>query len=259
MSYIIAVAGKGGTGKTSISGLLIRELLQRKEGPILAVDADPNANLGEVLGVQVDTTIGNICDKALGSINQVPQGMTKEEFLEYHIQGAVIENDGFDLLSMGRPEGAGCYCYVNNLVRKLVDRLSRNYPLLVLDNEAGLEHLSRRTTRSADLLLLVSDSSLRGLKAVGRVLELVKELKLDIKKTGLIVNRTVGELSPQFTDYIAEQGLNLWGIIPHDEAILNLDAEGTPLMNIPSDTPATQVVSQLVDKLLQASHQASPV
>ncbi len=255
MSYIIAVAGKGGTGKTSISGLLVRELLQRKQGPILAVDADPNANLGEVLGVEVNTTIGNICDQALGSINRVPQGMTKEEFLEYHIQAAVIENNGFDLLSMGRPEGAGCYCYVNNLVRKLVDRLTRNYPLLVLDNEAGLEHLSRRTTRSADLLLLVSDSSLRGLKTVGRILELVEELKLNIKKTGLVVNRTVGELSPQFTDYVAGLGLNLWGIIPHDESILNLDAEGTPLMNIPSDTPAAQVVTQLANKILQETSQ----
>ncbi len=173
MSYIIAVAGKGGVGKTSFTGLLIKELLQRGRGPVLAVDADPNANLGEVLGVKSTTTVGSICDKARGSMSKVPMSMTKEEYLEYHIQGALVEADGFDLLSMGRPEGAGCYCYVNNLVRKLVDNLTQNYPLIVIDNEAGLEHLSRRTMRKADLLLVLSDSSLRGLKAASRVLELV--------------------------------------------------------------------------------------
>ncbi len=250
MSYTIAIAGKGGVGKTSLTGLLIKELLQRKQGPVLAVDADPNANLGEVLGVEAKTTIGGICDQALGSMNEVPQGMSKGEFLEYHIQSAVIEADGFDLLSMGRPEGAGCYCYVNNLVRKLVDKLIKNYPLVVLDNEAGLEHLSRRTTHRADLLLLISDPSLRGLKAVCRVVELVKELKLDIKEYALIVNRATAELSPQFNAYINDQGLKLWGIVPHDEVIARLDAEGVPLFELPADAPAAQVMSQLADKVL---------
>ncbi len=256
MSYIIAVAGKGGGGKTSLTVLLIKELLRRKQGPVLAVDADPNANLGEVLGVEAKTTIGSICDQALGSMSQVPQGMSNGEFLEYHIQSAVIEAGGFDLLSMGRPEGAGCYCYVNNLVRKLVDKLIKNYPLVVLDNEAGLEHLSRRTTRQADLLLLISDSSLRGLKAVSRVVELVKELKLDIRDYGLIVNRSIGELSPRFMDHVDEQGLKLWGIVPHDDTIARLDAEGIPLMRLPAEAPAAQVVSRLADKLLLEKSEA---
>jgi CO dehydrogenase maturation factor len=226
-------------------------LLRRKEGPVLAVDADPNANLGEVLGIEVHNTIGGICDQALDSISKVPAGMTKEAYLEYHIQGALIEASGFDMLSMGRPEGAGCYCYVNNLVRKLMDRLLKNYPVIVMDNEAGLEHLSRRTTRKADLLLLISDSSLRGLKTTGHILKLVKELKLNIRNYGLIINRSRGDLSPQFNEYIKEQGLDLWGVIPHDEAIQKLDAQGIPLVNLPPEAPAAEAVSRLVDRLLQ--------
>jgi CO dehydrogenase maturation factor len=175
--------------------------------------------------------------------------MTKEDYLEYHIQGALVEAEGFDLLSMGRPEGPGCYCYVNNLVRRLVDKLSRNYPLIVMDNEAGLEHLSRRTTRSAELLLLVSDSSLRGLKAAFRILELVKELKLNIKESGLVVNRCNGELPPRFTEYMNQQELPLWGVIPLDGAVQRLDAEGIPLVNLPPDAPAARAVARLVDKL----------
>jgi CO dehydrogenase maturation factor len=250
MSYTIAVAGKGGTGKTSLTGLIINNLLQRGQGPILAVDADPNANLGEVLGLEVQGSIGAICDQALGSMSKVPPGMTKEDYLEYHIQGALTEADGFDLLCMGRPEGAGCYCYVNNLVRKLMDRLIRNYPLILMDNEAGLEHLSRRTTRTADLLLLISDASLRGLKTTGRLIKLIRELKLDIKKTGLIINRAGGELSPRFAEYIKAQGLQLYGVIPDDEALSRLDAEGMPLINLADDTPAAQAVNRLTDKIL---------
>jgi len=249
MSYTIAIAGKGGTGKTTLAALLIRELRHRGLGPILAVDADPNANLGEVLGVKVHTTIGSICEQATGSISAVPAGMTKEDYLEYHIQAALTEAKGFDLLSMGRPEGPGCYCYVNNLVRKIVDTLITNYPLVIMDNEAGLEHLSRRTTRAADWLLILSDSSLRGLQAARRILELSRELKLAISKYGLVVSRMRGQLSLQFYEQLEKLDLPLLATIPADEQITRYDAQGLPLMELPPASPAVAAVAKLLDKV----------
>ena len=251
MNYTIAVAGKGGTGKTTLAALLIFELLRQGRTPILAVDADPNANLGQVLGVQVTHTIGSICDQATGSLSQVPQGMTKEDYLELHLQRAVHEASGFDLLSMGRPEGPGCYCYVNNLIRRLMGQLASNYPIVVIDNEAGLEHLSRRTTRKADLLLLISDSSLRGLQAAKRITELVQELKIEIGQLGLIVNRLIDPLSPEFTRQLDELGVPLLATIPYDSSLSTLDGQGQPLVNLPVDAPAAVETSELIRKILR--------
>ena len=202
MSYNIALAGKGGVGKTSLAGLLIRYLIKHGKTPVMAIDADANANLNEVLGVEVENTIGEVREEILGRDGAQPGGMSKETYFEMMIHQLVEENKGFDLLVMGRPEGPGCYCFVNNLIRKYSDELSEKYPIIVTDNEAGLEHMSRRTTQNTDLLLVVSDPSQRGIKTAKRVLDLADELKLNIKKTALIVNRVMGEPDGALLDLI---------------------------------------------------------
>ncbi|MBI5788599.1 MAG: AAA family ATPase [Candidatus Schekmanbacteria bacterium] len=250
MSYTIAVAGKGGTGKTTLCALLLAELLQQGKGPILAIDADANANLGQVLGITVKQTVGSIREDVLGSINKVPAGMTKEDFLEYHIQSALIETDGFDLITMGRPEGPGCYCYANNLIRRIVDALSKNYAFMLIDNEAGLEHLSRRTTRNIDYLLLLADASFRGLETVGRIAELAREMKLNIARQGVIVSRLPQGVAQNHAQLVKEKwNLELLGIIPQNDDIQNQDIAGSPLIELPADCSARQIVRGIVDKM----------
>ena len=192
MGFTIALAGKGGTGKTSLCGLTIRYLTEKKRGAVLAVDADANSNLNEVLGVSVHATVGRLRETSLEAVKSTaprPGGMSMEQLFDYQIQQAIIESKGFDLLVMGRPEGSGCYCAANNIIRKYMDNLADKYTYTVMDNEAGLEHLSRRTTQDTDLLLIISDSSVRGIMTAGRIGELVKELKLNVKRSVLIVNR----------------------------------------------------------------------
>ncbi len=188
MSLNIAIAGKGGTGKTSITSLIIRYLKQTGSGPILAVDADPNDNLGESLGLSIQKTIGSI----IASFNEVkiniPPGMTKEAYLEYRLNETIVESKGLDLITMGRGEGPECYCYPNLLLRKFIDTLSQNYAYMVMDNEAGMEHLSRRTTQNIDELLIVSDHSAKGVRTVARIRELISELKLRVKRQSVIIN-----------------------------------------------------------------------
>ena len=249
MSYTIAVAGKGGTGKTTVCALLMAELLQRGKGPILAVDADPNANLGPVLGVEPAASVGAIREQALGSINAVPTGMSKEDFLEYHIQSALVEAEGFDLITMGRPEGLGCYCYANNLIRKIMDNLSENYPFMLIDNEAGMEHLSRRTTRDVDLLLLVADASLRGLKTVLKIAAMADELKLNIHRKGVIINRLPERSQQDYASLLQEHGLELLALIPHDPELQQQDIEGIPLLQLPASTPARRALESLLSDL----------
>ncbi len=249
MSYTIAVAGKGGTGKTTLCALLMAELLQRNKNPVLAVDADPNSNLGQVLGVDVPQTVGSIREDALGSINAVPVGMTKEDFLEFHIQSALIETDGFDLITMGRPEGLGCYCYANNLIRKIMDVLSNNYPIVLIDNEAGMEHLSRRTTRDIDFLLMVADASQRGLETVARIGAMADELKLNIHQKGVVIGRRPTQANQDYSALMQKWGLELLGSIPYDVTLQQQDMEGNPLLDLPKSSQARQAVNSIVDKL----------
>lgn len=250
MSYTIAVAGKGGTGKTTLCALLMAELLKRKLGPVLAVDADPNACLGQTLGIKSSQTVGQLREGALGSINAIPTGMTKEDFLEYHIQSALVEAPGFDLITMGRPEGLGCYCYANNLIRKIMDILSNNYPFVLIDNEAGMEHLSRRTTRDVDLLILVGDPSQRGLETVSRIAALADELKLNIHKKGVVIGRMPQDVKLDLDSTLKQRGLELLGTIPHDTTLQQQDIAGTPLLNLPSSSKARQAVNRLAERFL---------
>lgn len=247
MTYSIAVAGKGGTGKTSLSSLIIRYLKEKGAVPILAIDADPNANLADSLGLKVDITIGSIIASFNSEKINIPAGMTKESYLEFKLNGAMIESKGLDLLTMGRGEGPECYCYPNSLLRKFADELSGNYPFTVLDNEAGMEHLSRRTTQNIDLLLIVSDHSVKGVRTVARIKNLVSELKLVVDNQQVVINSVVDELAPMVKKEMDELGIDSPFIIPRDENIYQYDLEGRPLFELPGDSIAVQSVKKLID------------
>jgi CO dehydrogenase maturation factor len=246
MAYTIALAGKGGTGKTTIGALVVRALFDMGAGTVLAVDADPNACLHEGLGVTVERSVGEITEEMLANANTNPGGMSKDAWLEYNIQRYVVEARQFDLLSMGRPEGAGCYCYSNNLVRGCVDNLSRGYDYVVLDNEAGLEHLSRRTTRDVDLLLMVADPAVRGVRTAATLSDLADELDIAVGARHLVVNRAPGALNPALLDVIRETGVPLLGIVPTDPGIVGIDLDGRGVFDLPDDSPALAAVKRLL-------------
>ncbi len=255
MGFTIAVAGKGGTGKTTLCGLTIRYLTEKKRGAVLAVDADANANLNDVLGVKIHATVGTLRESSLETKKTTgmnPGGMSMDELFNYQIQQSLIESTGFDLLVMGRPEGAGCYCAANNIIRKYMDKLADSYPFTVMDNEAGLEHLSRRTTQDTDLLLIVSDSSVRGVMTAGRIGELVKELNLNVKRSVLIVNRVQDGTSEDksLQQAIAQQGVEFAGFVPADDLIFEYDLNGKPLVQLPSESKALTGYYAILDKLI---------
>lgn len=253
MSFNIAIAGKGGVGKTSLTGMLIEYLVSEGLGPILAVDADANANLNEVLGEEVDLSIGEIkeeVNKAELAGVPLPPGVTKSDFFQLRLNQAIAEGKGYDLLVMGRSQGAGCYCYVNGILKHQLDILAKNYTHIVVDNEAGMEHLSRGTLGKIDLLLLVSDSSRRGIQAVGRIKDLVEELKLKVPTIKLIVNRVPdGVLNQGIVDEIEKQGLDLIGVVPLDQNVFEYDAIGKPLVDLPADSSSKVALRGIVDKL----------
>ncbi len=252
MSKTIAVAGKGGTGKTTISALIIDHLVRRGRGSVLAIDADPSTNLNLALGVSLEDTVGDVREEtatAAGGSGAMG-GLSKWDYLDYRINEALVEESGFDLLAMGRPEGPGCYCAANNILRSSVDRLSDAYDYVVIDNEAGLEHLSRRTTRDVDVLFLVSDPTLRGLIAAGRVAELIDELKTGVGATYLIVNRVLGDGLPEpLLKTIDEYNLKLVGLVPADPAVNQLDALGEPVVRLPDDAPSRVSLERILASL----------
>ncbi|WP_138205381.1 AAA family ATPase [Haloimpatiens lingqiaonensis] len=253
MGYKIAVAGKGGTGKTTLTGLLMDYLVKQGKGPILAVDADANANLNEVLGVEVEETLGTIREE----VSQMslkgdgfPGGMLKADYLKYRLNTGLTEGNGFDLLVMGRSQGEGCYCYVNGVLKAQIDSLANNYDYIVIDNEAGMEHLSRKVVDDIDLLFLVSDSSRRGIQAVGRINKLVKELKLNVSKIYLIVNRAPQEeLNDGIKEEIANQELNLIGVVPMDPMVYEYDCAGKPLVKLPEDSMSKKALKDILSKV----------
>jgi CO dehydrogenase maturation factor len=252
LSFSIAVAGKGGTGKTSLSSLIIRYLLKNGLVPILAIDADANANLADSLGLNVDITIGSIIASFNGDKINIPPGMTKEAYLEIKLNGAITESKGLDLITMGRGEGPECYCYPNALLRKFADELSGNYAYVVMDNEAGMEHLSRRTTQNIDLLLIVSDHSVKGVRTVARIMDLVAELKLVVKKQVVVINSAPEELAPMVRDELAGLGIDKPVQIPRDEQIYQFDLEAKPLVELPDDSLAVKAVETLMNEAVSA-------
>jgi CO dehydrogenase maturation factor len=250
LSVNIAVAGKGGTGKTSVTSLVIRYIIKNNLGNILAVDADPNSNLGESLGLKVNQTVGRILNEFQGEKLNIPPGMTKEAYLEYQLNIAITESKRLDLVTMGRGEGPECYCYPNVVIRKLIDDWAKNYDFVVMDNEAGMEHLSRRTTQNIDELLLVSDHSVKGLRAVARVRELVAELKLVVKRESIIINLVPGDIDPLLCQEMERLGIGAAATILVDEAVKRYDLEQKPVFDLPDTSQAVVAVNELMDRLL---------
>ncbi len=250
MSINIAVAGKGGSGKTSVASLVIRYLLKNDLEPILAVDADPNSNLAESLGLEVRQTVGRILNAFQGEKLNIPPGMTKEAYLEYQLNIGITESKGMDLVTMGRGEGPECYCYPNVVIRKLIEDWSKNYAFVVMDNEAGLEHLSRRTTQNIDELLLVSNHSVKGLRAVASIRELVAELKLVVKRESVIINLIPGEIDPLLSQEMDRLGITPTATIPVDEEMQRYDMEQRPLFDLPDTSRAVTAVNDLMERLL---------
>ena len=246
MGKVIAFAGKGGVGKTTVAALVIRHLVAQKEGPILAVDADPNSNLGETLGLDVTSTIGDIREDFMKDPQGLPSGMDKINYLETLVEQALIERKDFDLLVMGRQEGQGCYCMVNNILHSFTEKLSRSYKYLVVDNEAGMEHLSRRTSGQVDMLYLVTDYALRGLRAVRRINDMLPSLKLAVKQAGIVVTRGPEKLSDAFMDEVKAIGLPVVASIPNDPMLLDFDMEKRSLLDLPADSPAVAAVGKMV-------------
>jgi CO dehydrogenase maturation factor len=247
MSYTIAIAGKGGTGKTTIAALIIRLIKDKKLGSVLGVDADPNNNLSESLGLKVQKTIGDILDEVAAKPQSIPSGMTKDRFIEYQVQTIIQENNGFDLLTMGRPEGPGCYCYVNNILRNIMAKIIKDYDYVVIDNEAGLEHLSRRTTREADSLVVISDGVPVGLKSAKRIVEIVKELDIKIGKNLLIINRERKQIEKE---KINKMQLGYIGNIPDDKKITDMSLKNQSVFKLKNNSPALIALNKLLDKIL---------
>lgn len=251
MSINIAVAGKGGTGKTSITSMVIRYLIQNDMGTVLAVDADPNSNLAENLGLEVQQTIGRILNQFQGEKLSIPPGMTKEAYLEYQLNLAISEGRDLDLITMGRGEGPECYCYPNTVIRKLIDDWAKNYSFVVMDNEAGMEHLSRRTTQNVDELLLVSDHSIKGLRAAARIHELVKELNLVVKRESLVINMVPGEIDPLLKQEMERLKIVPAVLVPVDEELRHYDLEQKPLIELPDTSNAVAALNSLLHQLLK--------
>jgi len=254
MTHTIAVAGKGGVGKTTTCGMLIDLLCSQRKTPILVVDADANSNLNEVLGVEVETTLGDIREEMaraeMMKNSPIPAGMTKADYAEMKFSSALIEEDDFDMLVMGRTQGKGCYCYVNGVLTSQMNKYYGNYRYMVIDNEAGLEHISRGVLPHVDTLLLISDCSRRGIQAVARIAEMVRDLELKPGQMKLIVNRAPGgKLNAAVLEEIEKHGLDLVGVLPQDDTVFEYDCEGKPSAKVPDTNPVKVALNSIVAKL----------
>jgi len=252
MATSLAVAGKGGVGKTSLAALMIKALIEAGKKPLLAIDADSNSNLHEVLGMPQPRSVGCIREDVRKIGDDVPGGMTKDRFMEYQIQAALEETRDIDFLSMGRPEGPGCYCMANHILREIISKVTSNYAYVVIDNEAGMEHLSRRTEENVDHLFVVSDATPRSLRTVGRIVELIDELGSRIHNKHLVITRIQGskEDLPQGTrEEIERLPYPPEAYLPYDEVLVNLDLAGEPLVKIPATAPSYQLVTKMLKDL----------
>ncbi len=248
MAFSIAMAGKGGTGKTTLAGLLVKYLVKNQKIPVLAVDADSNANLNEVLGVRVSETLGEAREDM--KKGQVPSGMTKDIFMEMKLEQAVVEAEGYDLVVMGQPESAGCYCAANTLLTNFLDRMQGNYPYIVMDNEAGMEHISRLTTKNVDVLLVVSDTSRRGIQAAIRINKLAGELNIGVRQSYAIINQVKEAPSDAMLAILREGGLELAGTIPADPMVYDFDMNGRPTVEMPDDSASVKAAFDIFNKVV---------
>jgi len=261
MATTIALAGKGGVGKTTIAGMVIKYLAQTKSSAILAIDADPSSNLNMVLGLDLEWTVGDIREDMLNQVQKsllqsgaamgtMRGGMSKHEYLDFEVRSSLAEGDRFDLIAMGRPEGAGCYCAVNHNLREVVDSISKSYRYVVIDNEAGMEHLSRRTTRDVQHLLMVSDPTLRGIVTIERIKEMIKDLDINIENVHLIINRVMGRLPSPLQDKIDAIGVNFLGTVPSDNELMEFEFSGRPLVELGDQSPVYKAVAKMMDNII---------
>jgi CO dehydrogenase maturation factor len=261
MTTTIALAGKGGVGKTTVAGMVIKYLAQNQTGSILAIDADPSSNLNMVLGFDLEWTVGDIREDMLqqvksslvqggAAMGSLPGGLNKRDYLEYHVRSSLAEGSRFDLIAMGRGEGTGCYCAVNHNLREVVDGLSRHYEYVVIDNEAGMEHLSRRTTRDVQHLLIVSDPTQRGLVAAQRIADMSQEFDIHIEKSYLILNRLNGDTPAELQAFIDKLGIPLLGLIPANSELTSFEFSGKPLVELGDESPVYQSVAGMLQKIL---------
>jgi CO dehydrogenase maturation factor len=260
MTVTIALAGKGGVGKTTIAALTVKYLVERQAGPVLAIDADPSSNLNLALGLDLDWTVGDIREDMLTQVKAsltaggaamgvLPGGVTKREYLDYQVRSSLAEGDAFDMIAMGRSEGPGCYCAVNHNLREVIDAISKSYRYVVIDNEAGMEHLSRRTTRDVEYLFIVSDPSLRGLTAAERIASLRHELDIRVEKAFLILNRMEGDIPPVLQDKIASLDIPLAGVLPADPELVQAEYQGLPVVDLSSSAKFSQAVVEMLSSL----------
>lgn len=241
---IIAIAGKGGTGKTTLAALIVRALKEQKSGSILAIDADPNSNLGEMLGVKKISTIVEIIDDISKDPGQIPAGVTKERYIDLKMQESLNEEEGFDLLSMGRPEGPGCYCFANNMLRELIKKLMNNYSYVVIDNEAGMEHLSRRLVRQIDTFFIMSDNTVIGIRSASRISGLAGELGIKIKNKFLILNKSKDNENA-FKSEINKTELNLKTILQLNEELEAAAIKNKSIFDLNDNNPLLNSIKEL--------------
>jgi CO dehydrogenase maturation factor len=261
MTTTIALAGKGGTGKTTVAAMVIKHLVQSQPGAILAIDADPSSNLNMVLGLELEWTVGDIREGLLAEVQQsllqggaamgtLSGGMTKRDYLDYEVRTSLSEGDRFDLIAMGRTEGPGCYCAVNHNLREVVDSISKNYRYVVVDNEAGMEHLSRRTTRDVEHLLIITDPTQRGIVAAERIAAFRHELDIRIENTYLVLNRLAGDTPAPLQERIDKLDIPLLGVIPADDKLVEFDFSGRPLIELGDESPVYQAVAGMLQEIL---------
>jgi CO dehydrogenase maturation factor len=261
MTTTIALAGKGGVGKTTIAGMVIKYLVQNTPGPVLAIDADPSSNLNMVLGLDLDWTVGDIREGMLDQVKEsltaggaamgvLPGGISKRDYLEYEIRSSLSEGDHVDLIAMGRSEGPGCYCAVNHNLREVVDAMSKNYLYVVIDNEAGMEHLSRRTTRDVQHLLIVTDPTQRGIVAAERIASFRNELDIRIENSYLVLNRMMGEIPTPLQERIDKMDIPLLGVVPSDQELMNFEFNGRPLVELGNESPVYKAVASMLEQIL---------
>lgn len=253
MSYKIAVAGKGGVGKSTFSALILRYLLKNKLTPVLAIDADADSNLADLLAIKDFETVGLIKEEMLDNVNNIPASMPKQTYVEIRLEDVLNEHKGFDLLVMGQGEGKGCYCYINNILRKYIDILQSNYKYMIMDNQAGLEHLNRHVTQNIDVLFLVSDPSIKGIDTAAKVNELVDSLKLNVSKRYLVVSRTLSDELPQaLFNRIKEKGLELIGTIPSDPEVVDFDLEQKSVLDLGEESVAIKAVDLIMGQIINS-------